>query len=71
VSKISFTQLPAPGTVFRPGLFDTSIGEAFPLSIEDLTMEATMVSAVVAPDGTSAEITLDVPGMRFLDGDGS
>lgn len=71
MSRISFTQLAAPGTAFGPGLFDASIGEAFPLSIDGLTVETTMTSAVVSPDGTSAEITLDVPGMRYLDGDES
>jgi hypothetical protein len=71
MSKISFTQLPTPGTVFGPGLFDASIGQAFLLSIDNLTVETTMISAVVSPDGTSAEITLDVPGMRYLGGDGS
>jgi hypothetical protein len=69
--KIIFTQLAAPGMAFGPGLFDASIGEPFPLSIDNLTVEATMTSAVVSTDGTSAEITLDVPGMRYPDGDGS
>jgi hypothetical protein len=72
MALLSFTQLAQPGTVFGPDAFATSIGKRFPFGSEGHTVEAVLVAAVVSPDGTSAEITLDVPAGRVsLEGDGS
>lgn len=68
MSLFSFTQLAAPGTVFAAGLFDASVGEVFPFTDGSSTVEATLVKAVVAPDGRSAELTVDVPGLSFRAG---
>ncbi|MHC0429921.1 hypothetical protein ACX6XY_07010 [Streptomyces sp. O3] len=52
-----------PGTVFAPDCFDSQTGRTVPLRVEGLPegTEATVVAAAVAGDGTSVDLTLDVP----------
>lgn len=58
----------ASGQRFAPDAFDSAIGRTVPIMVSDGGLgtgvpsgEATLVAAVVADDGLSVELTIDMP----------
>jgi hypothetical protein len=58
--RIGYTQ-PAPElTRFAPGAFDNAVGKEVPMMVNDQACRGTLVSAVVAENGRSVRLTLEV-----------
>lgn len=58
--RFSYTMNAGPGELFSQNAFDLSVGK--PMNVNDATgaRQGTCVAAVVADDGKSAEITVEV-----------
>lgn len=62
--RIELKQEADPGTLFALGAFDGSVGKAFPVtSLGDPVRAGTLIKAVVAPDGTSVTLTIELDQM--------
>lgn len=62
--RMTFTQHADPGTVFARTAFDDSVGQPFAFaSVVDPLRTGTLVKAVVAPDGGSVELTIELEQM--------
>jgi hypothetical protein len=60
--RIKFKQTAPRGAVFHPEVFASQIGKVLPFSKPGMDQtECTVVGAVVAEDGRSAELELDIP----------
>lgn len=55
-------------TEFSPTALAGRVGGSVPLRAGDRVLEATLVSAAVALDGSWVELTLDVPGLESVPG---
>lgn len=60
--RISVRQRAGEGERYAAGTFDSQIGKQVPLTVEGQVADrATLVSAVVAEDGSEASLTYDIP----------
>lgn len=61
--RVAFTQPADPGTTFAPDVFESQIGRTVPMNIEGREIEegCKILAAQVSDDGTSVELTVDVP----------
>lgn len=66
MTRIVVTHAAPPGTVFEQHAFDSQTGKEVPFQIEgDRTFRSTVIEAVVSADGSTVDITLDVPHLRL------
>lgn len=59
--EMTFRQSAGPGVQFAQGVFDSQVGNEIPVDLGGCKAAGRIVSAVVADDGKSVQITLDVP----------
>jgi len=62
VTRLSVRWMAGSGSRFAADAFDGQRGGVIPLKAGALTFDATIVDVVVAPDGASVDVVLDVAG---------
>lgn len=63
--SFTFTMPAGPGERFPANAFDNQIGRRTTVRVGDDTREAIILRATVAPDGQSAQITVDADLSEF------
>lgn len=68
MSSFEYTMVPGAGAVFAQNAFAQKVGGA--ITVRDLggiPHQGTVLAVVVAPDGLSAQLRVDVPGFDLGD----
>lgn len=58
--QVTFTHR-APGSVFTPNAFDSSIGKEIDVHLPDRSAKGRLMAAEVAADGSAVSLTVEVP----------